>query len=60
LRETQAGSGYWSQSSFVHVFAKPVDRLRVRWPDGKISQVQVPADALHVVVDAAETVRRVK
>lgn len=40
-REIQAGSGYWSQSSFSQVFgfSKEIDQIEIIWYNGKISSV---------------------
>jgi hypothetical protein len=60
VREVQCGSGYWSQNSTVQVFARPVDRIHVRWPDGESAEVTVPSDALEIVVEPSGTIRRIK
>lgn len=46
-RELQAGAGYWSQSSLVPVLglAGSPTSLEVRWPDGRLKTVPVPAGA---------------
>ncbi|MCZ7639757.1 MAG: CRTAC1 family protein [Verrucomicrobia bacterium] len=51
-RMVGAGSGYWSQNSAVEVLAmaEPVRRLRVLWPGGNETQVQVPEHAREVVL----------
>jgi hypothetical protein len=51
-RELHAGSGYWSQDSAIQVVsADGVDQLRVRWPGGKVVNVEVPPDAREVEVN---------
>ncbi|HVU24545.1 MAG TPA: ASPIC/UnbV domain-containing protein, partial [Opitutus sp.] len=46
--EVYAGSGYYSQSSAAVFFGAPTDnpirRIRVRWPDGRVSSRDVPND----------------
>ncbi|GAA5520699.1 CRTAC1 family protein [Aliifodinibius salicampi] len=46
LRELQAGSGYWSQSSYTQVlgYAKDVKELEIQWYDGRSSTVEVNPD----------------
>lgn len=47
-----AGSGYWSQDSSTLVVssALPIQALQVRWPDGKLEQRPVPADARNLTL----------
>jgi hypothetical protein len=47
-----AGSGYWSQDSSTLVVssAQPIRALQVRWPDGKLEQRPVPADARNLTL----------
>jgi hypothetical protein len=44
-REIHAGSGYWSQDGRIQVIhgpeGAPVDRLRVRWPGGAVTETAV-------------------
>jgi hypothetical protein len=44
VRETHAGSGYWSQDGAVQVLGlqEPPTQLWVRWPDGKTTTNDVP------------------
>jgi hypothetical protein len=44
VRETHAGSGYWSQDGAVQVLGLPESptQLWVRWPGGKITTNDVP------------------
>ena len=51
-REVQAGSGYWSQNGAVQVMglAETPVAVRVRWPDGRESRVEVPAGAREITV----------
>lgn len=53
VRELHAGSGYWSQDSSTVVLARPADptHLRVRWPDGNITESTLPPNAFEVTVD---------
>ncbi len=61
-REIQAGSGYWSQNSAVHVMSSPTppQTLQIRWPDGRITSTPLPAGAREIDVDTSgrATVRR--
>lgn len=43
LREVQAGSGYWSQNSATQVmgFSEWPVEIRLTWPDGRISSLEV-------------------
>jgi hypothetical protein len=47
-----AGSGYWSQNSatLVVTSAKPITALSVRWPDGRVQEQRVPADAKEITL----------
>jgi enediyne biosynthesis protein E4 len=60
VREIQAGSGYLSHNSPIHVFGLPsVPReLEVRWPGGRLTRVPVPADALEIQVHPTGQVDR--
>jgi len=53
VHEVRAGGGYLSQSSataFLSVGKQVVERVIVRWPDGKLSEVaEVPDEPLLVV-----------
>jgi enediyne biosynthesis protein E4 len=55
-REVHAGSGYWSQNSFVQVLARPAAeaRIQVRWPGGKITERPVAKDQREIVVPAVD------
>ena len=53
MREIHAGSGYFSQDSFVQVFPFPASELWVRWPGGKITLTQIPEGIREMVVDAS-------
>jgi hypothetical protein len=51
-RELQAGIGYWSQSSLTPLLglgASPTD-LEVRWPDGRMTTVAIPASTRELTV----------
>jgi len=52
VREIHAGSGYWSQDSFVMVLAKPRDasHVWVRWPGGRTTETPLPSPAFEVSV----------
>jgi hypothetical protein len=58
-REVHAGSGYWSQDSAVQVMAfdETPTQVVVRWPDGKITTSEIPANAKEAVVNAAGQIR---
>jgi enediyne biosynthesis protein E4 len=62
LREIQAGSGYWSQNSHVHVLGtpEPPTALEVRWPTGETTTVEVPPDALEISVNPLGQVRQIR
>jgi enediyne biosynthesis protein E4 len=61
LREIQAGSGYWSQNSPVHVLGtpEPPRTLVIRWPDGVTTNVEVPEGALEISVNPLGQVRQI-
>jgi hypothetical protein len=50
IRELHAGSGYWSQDSFVQVLAtpEPPAAVWVRWPGGRTATHPIPAGAREV------------
>lgn len=51
-REIQAGSGYWSQNSFVQVMGTggtPV-QIKIRWFDGSSRTVQIPKGKKNFVI----------
>jgi hypothetical protein len=52
MREVHAGSGYWSQDSLVEVLSTPEmpTKIWVRWPGGKVTVSDVPANAREIVV----------
>lgn len=54
VREVHAGSGYWSQDSFVQVLCsqQAPTRLEIRWPKGATSVVPIAADQHGLVVKA--------
>jgi hypothetical protein len=58
-REVHAGSGYWSQDSAVQVMGMPVPptALWVRWPGGKVQQVDVPPASAEVKVTMDTTAK---
>jgi hypothetical protein len=51
-REVQAGAGYWSQSSLTPIMglASTPASLAVRWPDGRVTTVAVPAGTKELTV----------
>jgi hypothetical protein len=50
-REIHLGAGYWSQDSLVQVMqAKPGNKIKVRWPGGKVTENEIPPGALEVEV----------
>jgi hypothetical protein len=53
VRETHAGSGYWSQDSIVTVLSLPAPpaRIWVRWPGGKETTSPIPEHAKEISVD---------
>ncbi|MCP5519973.1 MAG: VCBS repeat-containing protein [Verrucomicrobiales bacterium] len=57
--EVHGGGGYWSQDSSVPVVtsAEPLTVLRIRWPGGAESRVNVPAGAKEIDVAFDGTVR---
>lgn len=52
IREIHAGSGYWSQDSAIHVFARraAAAMIEVRWPNGKTTMSEVPPEAREITV----------
>jgi hypothetical protein len=61
-REIQAGSGYWSQNSPVHVLGLPetAATLEIRWPGGRRLEVAIPQDAVEITVGLEGQVIKVK
>ncbi|RMD86462.1 MAG: hypothetical protein D6813_14905 [Calditrichaeota bacterium] len=56
VREIHGGSGYWSQDSIVPVLgknAKPM-AVRVRWPDGSVSEKALKENQIEIVVNYSE------
>jgi enediyne biosynthesis protein E4 len=51
-RQIHCGSGYWSQNSMVQVFggSRRPTHVAVRWPNGKETDVRVPADASELTI----------
>jgi hypothetical protein len=62
VREIHAGSGYWSQDSVVPVLGTPErpTHVWVRWPGGKTTTTEVPAEAREIQVNPLGTVKRVR
>jgi len=52
-KQVHAGSGYWSQDSPVLVFGIPEQpqKIKIRWPGGKISESQLPVGANDISVN---------
>jgi len=62
LRQLEAGSGHWSQSSLVPVMglAGAPDRLEIRWPDGSRSQHPIPTGARELRIPGQVTDRSLR
>jgi hypothetical protein len=62
IREIHAGSGYWSQDSAVTVLGTPQapTQLWVRWPGGRTTTANVPADAREVAVAPSGQIKAVR
>jgi hypothetical protein len=52
VRELHLGAGYWSSDSPVQAmsFQRNPTRIEVRWPGGRISKENIPADAKNITV----------
>jgi hypothetical protein len=61
IREVHAGSGYWSQDSAVQTMTlgEAPTQAMVRWPDGRTTTNEVPANAKEIVINSAGQVRAV-
>jgi enediyne biosynthesis protein E4 len=59
-REIHAGSGYGSQDGAVAIMPRGEGRLVVRWPGGRETAVEVPADAREIRVGFQGDLDRVK
>lgn len=61
-REVHLGSGYWSQDSAVQVMTSRdgADRIRVRWPGGRVVESDLRAKAREITVDRAGEVTRLR
>ncbi len=59
-REIHAGSGYGSQDGAVVVLPRGEGRLVVRWPGGRETAVEVPADAREIRVGFQGELEKVK
>lgn len=55
VHELHSGSGYWSQDSLVAVMPLPAlaEVIWVRWPGGKITEMNVPAGAKGIVASVS-------
>jgi hypothetical protein len=62
VREVQAGSGYWSQNSPVHVLALTdlPTHLEIRWPGGRTITVALPEESLEIQVNPNGQVTKVR
>jgi hypothetical protein len=62
IREVQAGSGYWSQNSPVHVLglSEAATQLELRWPGSRPRTVAIPDGALEITVNLAGEVTRIR
>jgi hypothetical protein len=60
-REIHAGSGYWSQDSAVQVMGLPErpTQIWIRWPGGKITSSDVPAEAREIEVSQSGQIKLV-
>jgi hypothetical protein len=62
LREIQAGSGYWTQNGAVQVLAtpEPPRSIFVRWPGGRTATLEVPADAVEILLQPPDSIERLR
>jgi hypothetical protein len=60
-QELRAGSGYLSQDSSTVVLGtpKPPTALWVRWPGGKVTETEIPAETHEVVMDGNGLAKKV-
>ncbi len=59
-REIHAGAGYWSTDSPVQVMTcpdGPPERLRIRWPGGRVTDSPIPPGAREITVTPAGRVQ---
>ena len=51
-RQVHCGSGYWSQNSMAQVFggSRRPTHVAVRWPNGRVTETGVPADASELTI----------
>jgi hypothetical protein len=61
-REIHAGSGYWSQDSSVIIMSTPEapSAIWVRWPGGKTTITQIPANTRELLLMADGTLSSVR
>ena len=61
-REVHSGSGYWSQDSAVQVMTGTSipTGIQVRWPGGKLTEAQVPAEAAEISIDSNGKTERLR
>ena len=62
-REVHGGSGYWSQDSAVQVMSLSggaAAQIQVRWPGGKVTTNDVPANAREIRVSTDGKIDKVK
>jgi hypothetical protein len=62
VREIHDGSGYWSQDSLVQVLSMPQTptQIWVRWPGGKVTTNQIPAQAREISIAPDGTLKVVQ
>ena len=62
-REVHGGSGYWSQDSAVPVMSvggTTAEQIQVRWPGGKLTTNNVPADVREIRLTAEGKIEKQK
>ncbi len=64
VRELRSGGGYWSCDGAVQVLPLAANRgpveLWVRWPGGRVTTVQVPAEAREIAVNSSGELKRIQ
>ena len=62
VREVHAGSGYWSQDAAVQVMALPgpARKIRIDWPGGGRSELEIPPGAGEIEVSATAGLKEIK
>ena len=61
-REIHAGSGYWSQDSFVQVMGAPESpsQIWVMWPGGRTTLSEIPSGADEIEVDTVGKAKAIR